>query len=321
MEKVNSYAIEVQNICKHFKEVKAVDDISLKINKGELFSILGPNGAGKTTLINMLTTVLTPTSGDAQLNGFSIRTDKNEIVKDIGVCPQEIVIYNVLTAEENVEFVARMHGLSKIEAKKKARKLLEQFGISGRKDRAKTFSGGMKRRLNLVMALVFDPKILFLDEPTAGLDPQARRLVWDFIGDLKSKDITIILTTHDMNEAEMLSDRIAIIDMGKIIAQGTPSELKEKYGTESVLEISFLDKNDVETVNRSVEHLPFVSNKKEMSDKKNKLHISFEGGLKNLIKILQQGIVEKIGEVDNIKFRQTTLEDVFLNLTGRRLRD
>ncbi len=318
----NSVIIEIKDLKKHFKEVKAVDGVSLKIKKGELFSILGPNGAGKTTLVRMLTTVLTPTSGDARVNGHSILKGKKEIVKAIGVCPQNITIYEVLRAEENVEFVAGMHGIPRKEAKDKAKKLLEDFGIAGRKDWSKHFSGGMQRRLNLAMALVFDPQILFLDEPTAGLDPQARRLVWDFIRDLKNREITIILMTHDMVEADSLSERIAIIDNGKIIAQGTPTELKEKYGSDNVLEVSFIEQEDLDLVKVNIEKIPFVANWKEVSRKERKtLLISFQGGLKNLVKLLQQGLIENIDEVENMKFRQNSLEDVFLNLTGRRLRD
>ena len=318
----DSIIIEIKDLKKHFKEVKAVDGVSLKIKKGELFSILGPNGAGKTTLIRMLTTVLTPTAGDANVNGYSILTGKNEIVKKIGVCPQVITIYEVLRAEENVEFVAAMHGIPRKEAKEKARKLLEDFGIAGRKDWSKRFSGGMQRRLNLAMSLVFEPEILFLDEPTAGLDPQARRLVWDFIRDMKDKDITIILMTHDMVEADSLSDRVAIIDHGKIIAEGTPTELKEKYGSDNALEISFLKQEDLEIVKNNIQNLPYVANSSEIRRKERKtLIISFQGGLKNLVKLLQQGLIENIDEVENMKFRQNSLEDVFLNLTGRRLRD
>ena len=318
----DSVIIEIKDLKKYFKEVKAVDGVSLKIKKGELFSILGPNGAGKTTLVRMLTTVLTPTSGDALVSGHSILTGKDEIVKKIGVCPQEITIYEVLRAEENVEFVASMHGMPRKEAKMKANKLLEDFGIAGRKDWTKNFSGGMKRRLNLAMSLVFDPEILFLDEPTAGLDPQARRLVWDFIRDLKSEDITIILLTHDMLEADALSDRVAIIDQGNIIAVGTPSELKEKYGSDNVLEVSFLEQEDLEVVKNNIKEIPFVANWSEIERKERKtLLIAFQGGLKNLVKLLQQGLIENIDEVENMKFRQNSLEDVFLNLTGRRLRD
>ena len=318
----DSVILEIKDLKKHFKEVKAVDGVSLKIKKGELFSILGPNGAGKTTLVRMLTTVLTPTSGDAIVNGHSILKGKKEIVKAIGVCPQDITIYEVLRAEENVEFVAGMHGIPRKEAKDKVKKLLEKFGIAGRKDWSKHFSGGMQRRLNLAMALVFDPQILFLDEPTAGLDPQARRLVWDFIRDLKNKEITIILMTHDMVEADSLSDLVAIIDNGKIIAQGTPTELKEKYGSDNVLEVSFIKQEDLDLVKANIQNIPFVANWKEITRKERKtLLISFQGGLKNLVKLLQQGLIDNIDEVENMKFRQNTLEDVFLNLTGRRLRD
>ncbi|MFX1500718.1 MAG: ABC transporter ATP-binding protein [Promethearchaeota archaeon] len=318
----DSITIEIKDLKKYFKEIKAVDGLSLKIKKGELFSILGPNGAGKTTLVRMLTTVLTPTAGDANINGYSILTRKKDIVKKIGVCPQNITIYDVLRAEENVEFVAAMHDIPRKEAKEKASKLLEEFGIAGRKDWSKHFSGGMKRRLNLAMSLIFEPEILFLDEPTAGLDPQARRLVWDYIRDLKNKDITIILMTHDMVEADSLSDRVAIIDQGKIIAVGTPTELKEKYGSDNVLEVSFIDREDLEVVKNNIENIPFVTNSSEILRKdKKSLFISFQGGLKNLVKLLQQGLIENIDEVENMKFRQNALEDVFLNLTGRRLRD
>jgi ABC-2 type transport system ATP-binding protein len=321
-ESQNSISIEIKDLKKHFKEVNAVDGVSLSIQRGELFSILGPNGAGKTTLVRMLTTVLTPTSGDALIEGNSILTGKNEIIKIIGVCPQDITIYEVLRAEENVEFVASMHGIPRNEAKEKTKAILKEFGIAGRKDWSKNFSGGMQRRLNLAMALVFEPKILFLDEPSAGLDPQARRLVWDFIRDLKKKDITIILMTHDMQEADVLSDHVAIIDQGKIIAQGTPSELKEQYGSDNILEVSFINQEDVEIAKKNLENMNIVREWKEYDKKgRNTLFIPFQGGLKNLVKILQQGIIENIDEVENIKFRQNSLEDVFLNLTGRRLRD
>ena len=319
---LNSNIIEIKNLKKHFKEVKALDGISLKIRKGELFSILGPNGAGKTTLVRILTTILTPTSGDALIKDFSILKNKNEIVNMIGVCPQNITIYEALRAEENVEFIAYMHGMSKRDAKEKAKKLLDDFGISGRKDWSKHFSGGMQRRLNLAMALISEPEILFLDEPTAGLDPQARRLVWDYIHELKKKNMTIILMTHDMFEADMLSDRIAIMDHGKIIAKGTPNELKEKYGSDNTLEISFTSHNEVELVKRNIKEMPFVTNSIETNTNGSKtLMVSFKGGLKNLVEIIQRGFNGNNENVEDLRFRQNSLEDVFLNLTGRRLRD
>jgi len=318
----DSAIIEIKDFKKNFKGVQAVNGISLEIKRGELFSILGPNGAGKTTLLRMLTGVLTPTSGDAIIKGHSILTGKKKIVKIIGVCPQDITIYEVLRAEENVEFVANIHGIPRKEAKEKAKKLLEQFGIAGRKDWSKHFSGGMQRRLNLAMALVFEPEILFLDEPTAGLDPQARRLVWDYILNLKNKGLTILLMTHDMVEADSLSDQIAIIDHGKVIVQGTPTELKEKYGSDNILEISFCEQQDLEMVKNNIREISFVRTWKEINTNgRNTLLIAFQGGLKSLVKIIQKGLLESIGEIENMKFRQNSLEDVFLNLTGRRLRD
>jgi len=315
-----STVIEIQNIKKHFKDIKAVDGVSLNIQKGELFSILGPNGAGKSTLARLLTTVLTPTSGDATIKGHSIKTGKSNIIKLIGVCPQEIVIYDVLTAEENVIFVAQMHDIPFKKAKEKAKTLLEKLDIGGRKIWAKKFSGGMKRRLNLIMALVHEPEILFLDEPTAGLDPQARRIVWDFIRDLKNKGVTIVLMTHDMIEADSLSDHVAIIEHGKIIAQGSPTELKEKHGSENVLEITFSEKEDLNNVKNQCDNISSVNNYNVIGEKT--LLISFKGGMKNFIEIVQKLIlVENINDVETMNFRQNTLEDVFLNLTGRRLRD
>jgi len=315
-----SNIIQIINLKKHFKDIKAVDGISLEIPRGELFSILGPNGAGKTTLVKMLTTVLTPTDGTANIDGFDIQKQREDIVKIIGVCPQDVVIYDVLTAEENVEFVARMNGIPKEDAHLRAIKLLEKFGIAGRQMWSKKFSGGMKRRLNLAMSLIHDPKILFLDEPTAGLDPQARRLVWDFISELKQKNITIILMTHDMAEADSLSDHIAIIDQGKVIAQGTPTELKEKFGSDNVLEILTFKEEETELLQKqiNIKNLSFIADCKAIG--KRKLFVAFRGGLRNLEAILRL-IIENLEEVEHMKFRQNSLEDVFLNLTGRRLRD
>ena len=290
----------------------------MNIKEGELFGILGPNGAGKTTLIRMINTTLTPSSGDAKIKEFSIKKQKKEIVKLIGVCPQENIFYDELTAEENVIFVAQMHGIPMENSKKKAKAILTKLGIAGKKRWAKKFSGGMKKRLNLAMSLVNDPKILILDEPTAGLDPQARRIVWDLIRNLKGKGNTIILLTHDMLEADALSDHIAIIDNGKIIANGTPAELKDEHGGENVLEISFYNEKDVAIMTNQMKELSFVQNWKEFGEKT--LFIPFKGGMKNYLKILQK-MSEKINDVENMKFRQNSLEDVFLNLTGRRLRD
>ncbi len=311
--------IEAKGLTKYFGQIKAVDGIDLRVQKGELFGLLGPNGAGKSTTIRMLTTVLRPDAGEIRIDGFDLGKQRASIRKLLGVCPQEIVIAEMLSAEENVMFVAQMHDIPATAAKQAANELLAQLGIAGRKDHAKNFSGGMKRRLNLAMALVHQPRLVFLDEPTAGLDPQARRLVWDFIRDLKGKGSTIILTTHDMVEADVLSDHIAIIDQGKIIAQGTPGELKEKYGSGNNLEIQFLHQDDLTLVNDRLKTLPFVMKVTDAGERR--LSISFTGGLRNFVSLLQQGMIEHIDEVENIGLRQNTLEDVFLHLTGRRLRE
>ena len=309
------FIIEVQDLEKSFNGIKAVDGISLKIRKGELFSLLGPNGAGKSTTIRMLTTVLKPTNGDARIKDYSLIKEKNKIKPLIGVCPQENVIFKALTAEDNVEFVGRMHGMDPVDIKKRTNTLLEKMNIAGRKKPAKTFSGGMKRRLNLVMSLIHQPQILFLDEPTAGLDPQARRLVWDFIKDLKNTGVTIILTTHDMLEADALSDHIAIMDLGKIIAFGTLEELKSSSSNGNILEFSFSSRDELIRAKSKLERITNVKKISEMDN--NKLIISFTGG----VMTFKREILREIESFKALHFREDSLEDIFLKLTGRGLRD
>ncbi|MFW9987589.1 MAG: ABC transporter ATP-binding protein [Candidatus Odinarchaeota archaeon] len=309
------FIIKVQNLEKSFNSVKAVDGISLKVRKGELFSLLGPNGAGKSTIIRMLTTVLKPSNGDARIVEYSLIKEKDKIKPFIGVCPQENVIFEALTAEDNVEFVGRMHGMNTDDIKKRTKILLEKMNIAGRKKSAKSFSGGMKRRLNIVMSLIHQPQILFLDEPSAGLDPQARRLVWDFIKDLKNTGMTIILTTHDMIEADVLSDHIAIMDHGKIIAFGTVDELKSNSNNGNILEFSFSSKKELIQAKNKLEQISDV--KKITEAENNKLIISFTGG----VKTFKKEILEKIESFKTLHFREDSLEDIFLKLTGRGLRD
>jgi ABC-2 type transport system ATP-binding protein len=311
----NDYIIEVQDLKKTFDDVKAVDGINFKIRKGELFSLLGPNGAGKSTTIRMLTTVLKPTSGNARIGDYSLIQEKNKIKPLIGVCPQENVVFGALRAEDNVEFVGRMHGMDSAVIKERMKNLLEKMNIAGRKKPVKSFSGGMKRRLNLVMSLINEPQILFLDEPTAGLDPQARRLVWDFIKELKTTGMTIILTTHDMIEADSLSDHIAIIDKGKVIAFGTLDELKSSMSNGNIIEFSFSSKKALNQAKDELEKIKNVKNIKEMPH--NKLVISFAGG----IETFKHEILQKVESFKALHFREDSLEDIFLKLTGRGLRD
>jgi len=219
-------AIVIDNLTKKFEDVTAVDGLSLEVEKGELFGLLGPNGAGKTTTINVLCGLLEPTSGSVSVRGYDVQKEPQKIKKLIGVCTQETAVYPYLTGRENVELFGNLHTMSKEKLRKNTDDLLEKLGLAeDAKRRVGKYSGGMKRRINLIMALVHDPEIAFLDEPTVGMDPQSRHAVWDFIRELKKQGKTVILTTHYMEEAEELCDRVGIIDHGKVIALGSPKEL------------------------------------------------------------------------------------------------
>ena len=238
-EVISEVAIEIVNLTKRFKNRIAVDSLNLSIKKGELFALLGQNGAGKTVTIKMLSCLLSPTSGDATLMGNSITTNPVAVKKIINVSPQETAIAPNLSVKENLELIAKIYGSSKNEAQTAANEMLKSFSISERaNDKAKSLSGGMQRRLSIAMALISNPDIMFLDEPTLGLDVRARRDLWKVLTELKGK-ITILLTTHYLEEAEALSDRIGIIHNGKLQAIGTAQQLKEETG-EATLEDVFL---------------------------------------------------------------------------------
>lgn len=233
--------IEVRNLTKKFKDFVAVNNISFDVKKGEVFAFLGPNGAGKTTTIKMLTTLLQPTKGEMLLNGFSPVKQQNEARKSFGIVFQDPSLDDELTALDNLVFHAVLYGVDNNIAKERIDYLLKFVELWDRKnDKVKTFSGGMKRRLEIARGLIHHPKILFLDEPTIGLDPQTRNFLWNYICEMNKKEgMTVFLTTHYMDEAEKMADRIAIIDHGKIIAVGSPNELKKKTKTKS-LEEAFL---------------------------------------------------------------------------------
>jgi len=220
-----------QDLHKSFNEHKAVNGVSFTINKGEIFGLLGPNGAGKTTTIRMLSTVLEPDSGDVTVGGYSIRHDADAVRNLIGVCPQDLALYEDLSALDNMVFFGRMVGLSSKEARAQSMTHLELMGLVERaKGKIAKFSGGMKRRINLAIALMGHPELLFLDEPTVGIDPQSRNNIYETIEGLRDKGMTILYTTHYMEEANRLCDRIAIIDGGQIIAMDTPYKLKSQIG-------------------------------------------------------------------------------------------
>ncbi len=235
---MNQSAVIIEHLTKNYEDIKAVDDLSLEIGKAELFGLLGPNGAGKTTTINILCGLIKPTSGSAMVGNFDVQKQVDKVKELIGVCPQETAIYPYLTGAENIELFGNLHSMTKENIKTRRNLLLEKLGLSeDAKRKAEKYSGGMKRRLSLILALVHDPQIAFLDEPTVAMDPQSRHAVWDFIKELKKQGKTIILTTHYMEEAEALCDQVGIIDHGKLIALGNPKDLISKQKVTNLEEV------------------------------------------------------------------------------------
>jgi len=240
----NPNAIEVKDLRKIYtgkkviEEVKAVDGISFSINKGEIFGLLGPNGAGKTTTINILCGLLKQTEGDAFVGGYDVKKDLSKIKELIGVCPQQASVYKYLNAKENIELFRNLHLMKREVINERMERFLDLLGLSKAGNRAaKKYSGAMLRQLNLIVALISDPDILFLDEPTVGMDARVRRTTWEFISSLKETNKTVVLTTHYIEEAEALCDRVAIIDYGKLVAIGSPRELIEKHNSKDLEEV------------------------------------------------------------------------------------
>ena len=231
-------AIEINNLTKRFDDITAVDGLSLEIGWGELFGILGPNGAGKSTVVNILSTLLEPTEGSATIDGCDVVFDPDCIRRVVGVCPQEPAYYPHLTGEENISLMGDMHLVPKEVLRERVETMVEKIGMEDHINRrAKDYSGGMIRRVSMLMALVSDPKIALLDEPTVAMDPKSRHAVWDFIRELKTQGKAIILTTHYMEEAQELCDRVAIIDEGKLIEIGAPTELMEKHQAKNLEDV------------------------------------------------------------------------------------
>jgi len=235
---MSGVAIDVQGLEKRFGETAALQGLSLQIAEGELFGLLGPNGAGKSTTINILCGLVAPTAGSASVGGHPLPREAQAVKELTGVCPQDFSIFPYLTGRENVLLFGDLYGVPRGELRARTDRLLEQMGLDGEADRkVKGYSGGMKRRISLATALIGDPRIAFLDEPTTGLDPQSRHAVWEFIRGLKERQRTVVLTTHYMEEAEALCDRVAIIDHGKLIALGTPAELRTRYAAKDLEEV------------------------------------------------------------------------------------
>lgn len=311
----DAYAIQVQGLTKRFGDLAAVDDLTLQINKGEIFGFLGPNGAGKTTAINMMVGLLTPTAGSVRING----QDRTRVPKrSIGICPQELVLWEELTCVENLTVIGDMYDLPRSFTNERVQSLLDDLALSEKaKARVSQLSGGMKRRLNVALAVVHDPDIVVLDEPSAGLDPQSRLLLWDFIRSLKSEGKTTILTTHAMEEADALSDRVGIIDHGKLLQLDTPQNLKRTIGAGDVIELQLAEPE----LNSSViENLKAVKGIQEIKELGTKINVRALNAVSLLPEILDR--IEAVqARVSDIAIRENTLEDVFIYLTGRGLRE
>ena len=312
------FAIEVNELIKKYGTFSALKGISFSINKGEFFGLLGPNGAGKTTLIRILTTLLKPTSGKAKMMGIEVGKNNTEVRKLIGVVPQAMTSDLDLTGLENMDIYARFYNMSKKDRKVRIDDLLERVGLRDRRnDLVATYSGGMRRRLEIVKGLVHKPAILILDEPTIGLDPQSRHVVWDLLTNLRKEDaLTILLTTHYMEEAEFLCERIAIIDHGEIVAIDTLEGLKKVIPTKDIVEI-VIKGTAGERLIEDIKSLPIV---RSIIIADGRLRISVENGAQ-AIPLLLDKIETSGGTATSILLKQQSLEDVFIHFTGRPIRE
>lgn len=310
--------LQTLNLTKRYGSLVAVDRLTLEVYEGEVFGFLGPNGAGKTTSISMMCGLLKPDEGQVRLHGKSISSSDAVARARVGVCPQDVVLWDRLTCLEQLQFIGEMYGLKAGEARRSGRRLLDELGLAEKRDRlARTLSGGMKRRLNLAMALVHDPEFIILDEPEAGLDPQSRVQVREVIQSLARRK-TVILTTHNMDEAERVADRVAIIDHGKLLVLDTPDRLKQRLGTGDVIELHF---------NQATGDLDKA--KQALSSFVREVTLDSAGLVMQLRALNAVGrlplILEALTNVGyqpaRVNLRPNTLEDVFIQLTGRRLRE
>ena len=313
--------IEVNSVTKRFEDIVAVDNLSMTVARGELFGLLGPNGAGKSTLTKMISGMLNPTSGTIKVGKYNIQEDPMKVKELLGVVPQDIVLYDYLNAPENLAFYGRLYGLSGRKHKNRIEELLRftQLDEKAVRRHVSTYSGGMKRRVNIAAALLHEPQVMLLDEPTAGLDPQNKHALWEIIQTLKTQGKTIVLTTHMMDEAEELCDRVAIMDKGKIIALDSPRQLVKKVKMENTITV-VPDKTSPQLI-ELVKSIPGVKNS----------YIAYDENEKNeTLKVITDNpddilpdvvsIIAKEGtKVLSVQLSRVTLEDVFILLTGRSL--
>lgn len=303
-------AVSVKGLRKSFKNVTVLDGIDFDIQKGTVLALLGPNGAGKTTIVHILSTLLLPDSGIIKINNYDVVRQVNKVRSLIGLTGQYAALDEYLTARENLQMIGRLYRLSYKDIVRRTDELLDLFDLVHASNRAvKTYSGGMRRRLDLAVSLIASPPILFLDEPTTGLDPQSRLIMWDIIKHLVSSGTTVLLTTQDMDEADHLANKIIVMNGGKIIAEGTSEELKLLVGSER-LEITVANEDDFERATMVIQEENLRTEKASK-----KLSFATKGGVHQLKQVLSQ-LDEANIEVDNISFHSPTLDDVFLTLTG-----
>ena len=309
-------AIETNGLTKVYNEIVAVDNVSINVSEGELFGLLGPNGAGKTTLISLLSTMIPPTKGSAKVWGHDIIKGSSNVRSSIGIVFQDTSLDDQLTGRENLDLHGRLYGMNRTLRKEKVDEVLELVELTDRaKDLVKTYSGGMMRRLEIARGLMHYPKVLFLDEPTLGLDPQTRVHIWEYIKKLNEKEkVTMILTTHYMDEADKLCDHIAIMDKGKIVVLGTPESLKSGLGGDMIfLEGGSQSKNGMEKLKNTLSDMDFVE---EIKLTDNNMKITVRDGKRSILTILE--VASQLNaQIEAVELRRPTLEDVFLHHTGR----
>ncbi|PIR96881.1 MAG: daunorubicin/doxorubicin resistance ABC transporter ATP-binding protein DrrA [Candidatus Doudnabacteria bacterium CG10_big_fil_rev_8_21_14_0_10_41_10] len=315
-QKNNEAIISLKNISKVYGDLKALDNVSLEVRPGRVTALLGPNGAGKTTIVRILTTLLRPTSGTATVNNFDVLNDAQALRKVIGLAGQSVAVDEILTGRENLEMVGRLYHLSIKDARKRADELLAQFELDEAADRiAKTYSGGMRRRLDLAASLVLKPKVLFLDEPTTGLDPRSRFALWNVIRELVNSGTTVLLTTQYLEEADKLAKYIFVVDYGKIIAQGTADELKRSAGGD-VLELHITNHEEAALAAEVIG---------EYGDEKPNANMGT--GIVTMITnagaIILPEVIRKLDkkglDISDVIFRRPSLDDVFMKLTGHKV--
>jgi ABC-2 type transport system ATP-binding protein len=309
--------IEIKDLIKRFGNFTAVQKMNLTVQEGEILGFLGPNGAGKTTTISMLTTLINPTEGNAKIAGYDLLKEGAKVRSIIGVVPQSFSLFPELTAEENLNYIGRLYGLSKQVTEDRSIAMLKRVSLYEHKDRiAGVFSGGMKQRLSVAASILSNPKILFMDEPTTGLDPQSRIAIRELTKELNNQGMTIIYTTHDMEEAEKICDRIIIMDKGIVIGNGTSEQLKHKYMSGYLLEVKIKSKLSPELI-QQIKKIPHV------------LKISIDKEILSIVVDKKDEVFYKISRLmhdkkivlDEIQYKEPTLEEVFIHLTKKDLRD